>query len=307
MSSAYAYGMITPSTVYVLRQDFSFPQPNQYAEVAATHASIGGEAANSAIVLSKLGLRTKLDGNWINPKRAEHVFGLLGRYDIDLSRLSSNEAGGTEEFVIADGESRTVFGNYASFHEGKPQWNEPQPEDVRAADVVCLDPYFREQSRRVAELCVEYGKPYVTLDSRYEDYVAQNAAAVVISHELRGQAYRDREPAQVFARYQELCAGLVIFTFGADELWFARGPGERRVAQPYAIEPIDSTGAGDSFRGAIAYGILQGWADERVIDFASAMAACVCLTLPHALNAPDLDGVLAFMKSAPRRASSSSR
>jgi sugar/nucleoside kinase (ribokinase family) len=68
------------------------------------------------------------------------------------------------------------------------------------------------------------------------------------------------------------------------------------TGEPNAIEPVDSTGAGDSFRGAIAYGLLQGWEDEHVVDFASAVAACVCMSYPHALNAPDLDGVLAFIE-----------
>ena len=41
----YLYGMISPSTVYVLREDFAFPKPNGYAEVGRVLPSIGGEAA----------------------------------------------------------------------------------------------------------------------------------------------------------------------------------------------------------------------------------------------------------------------
>ena len=297
MSYVYAYGMISHSTVYLLRADFRFPKPNTYAEVAETLTSVGGEAANSAIILSKLGLRTKLDGNWQPARHVAAVRGVLGRFGIDVTRLTTSDEFGTDEIVIADGQTRTVFGNYATFHDGPRQWNDAHPDDIEQADIICLDPYFREESRKAAELCVQFGKPYVTLDCRHDDYIAQNAAAVVISHELRDQAYVGRDLEEVFRDFQATCKGLVIFTFGADLAWYAR-PGEpRRTHIPYKIEPLDTTGAGDAFRGAIAYALLQNWNDEKVLEFASAVAACVCLTRPHALNAPDLAGVLEFMRT----------
>jgi sugar/nucleoside kinase (ribokinase family) len=295
MSHIYVYGMISPSTLHVLRSDFEFPKANDYAEIARSHPSVGGEAANSAIILSKLGEATKLDGNWIHPSEAEKVFSLLKPFGIDTSRLSIHAEGGTNEIVIADQETRTVFGNYAGFHAGPKQWNDPQPEDIERASVVCLDPFFRDETRLAAELCAKYQKPYVTLDCRFDDTVAQHAACIVISHELRNQSYPGRDPRELFEAYQAHCAGLVIFTFGSAPLWYARKGGGLGVFQPYRVEAVDTTGAGDSFRGAVAYGLLQQWSDDRIVDFASAVAACVCLTCPHTLNAPGLEGVLAFI------------
>lgn len=295
MNNAYCYGMISPSTLYTLRSDFPFPQPNTYAEIANSFPSVGGEAANSAIILAKLGLRTKLDGNWLNRVHASKVTGLLGAFDVDLSRLSVVDAGGTDEIVISDQSSRTVFGNYASFHAGARQWNEPQAQDIENADIVCLDPYFRRESELAAELCEKYGKRYVTLDSPYEGYLAQHAAAIVISHELRDSSYLNRDVNELFAEYQRACGGLVIFTFGSDALWYGRQGEERKSFTPFQIEPVDTTGAGDSFRAAIAYGVLRGWTDDATVEFASAVAACVCLSAPHTLNAPGKTGILQFL------------
>jgi sugar/nucleoside kinase (ribokinase family) len=295
MSDAYLYGMISPSIVHILREDFEFPKPDGYAELGQSLPSVGGEAANSAIILAKLGLSTKLDGTWINRQRAEQVLGLLGPFGIDLSRLAFAAGGGTDEIVIADRTSRTVFGNYAAFNSGPRQWNEPCAEDIAEACIVCLDPYFRQESRRAAELCVEQRKPYVTLDSEYDDYIAQHAASVIVSHELRDRVYAGRDIREVFERYREVCAGLVIFTFGRDTLWYARRTGDVRSYQPYEIDPVDTTGAGDSFRAGIAYGLFQHWGDDKTVDFASAVAANVCLSTPHTLNAPGLDRIVAFM------------
>jgi len=41
---------------------------------------------------------------------------------------------------------------------------------------------------------------------------------------------------------------------------------------------------------------MKSMDDEATITFASAVAACVCLTIPHSLNAPGLEGVLKFME-----------
>jgi len=296
MYDVYLYGMISASTVYVLDENFLYPPANQYAEINKMLPSVGGEAVNSAIMLSKLGLSTKLDGNWLNPKNAPTIIEILNLFQIDISRLTVKEGCGTEEIVITDRESRTVFGNYASFHSGEKQWNTPVEDDIINSKIVALDPYFKVEAPMVARWCVEHGKPYVTLDCRYDEFMAQHAASVVISHELRDQAYPDDDMNVIFNNYVENCNGLIIFTFGSDELWYGRKGVPIKRFEPYKIVPVDTTGAGDSFRGAIAYGLLQGWSDDQVVRFASAVAACVCLTIPHSINAPGLDGVLRFME-----------
>jgi sugar/nucleoside kinase (ribokinase family) len=296
MNSVYLYGMISASTVYVIDEQFSFPQPNGYAEIDSILPSVGGEAVNSAIILSKFGLTCKIDGCWLSPGNATKIKELLKPFDIDTSRLTIKENSGTEEIVIVDKTTRTIFGNYARFHSSEKQWNSPNEEDIRNASIIGLDPYFRNDALLAAQLCVKHQKPYVTLDSPHDNYIAQNAASVVISHELRDQAYAGQNMEEVFQQYLNQCKGLVIFTFGSDDIWYARAGQSIRNFKPFQIKPVDTTAAGDSFRGAIMYGLLQNWNDERVVEFASAVAACVCLTIPHTLNAPGLDGVLNFIK-----------
>jgi sugar/nucleoside kinase (ribokinase family) len=296
MNEVYLYGMISPSTVYVLDDGFEFPRQNEYAEIARSTFSIGGEAANSAIMLSKLGIKTKIDGNWINKKHADKIQNRLKSFHIDISRLTVKENYGTEEIVITDKNSRTVFGNYASFHREKKQWNTPKETDIKEASFVSVDPYFKNESLLAAELCLDNQKPYITLDCKYNDFLAQNAEAVIISHELRDQAYRGKNMIDIFKNYQKRCKGLIIFTFGSDELWFGRKEEKIKKFKPYTIKPVDTTGAGDSFRAGVIYGLMKSWDDRSIVDFASAVSACVCLTFPHTLNAPGLDGIIKFME-----------
>ena len=109
--------------------------------------------------------------------------------------------------------------------------------------------------------------------------------------------YANQDPVEVFGRYLDATSGLVIFTFGDAPVWFSRPGEEIRYAQPISIEPVDTTGGGDSFRAGIVYEFLQEWADERKVAFAAAVAAINCTQFPGVLNSPTLGEVTDLLKS----------
>ena len=110
--------------------------------------------------------------------------------------------------------------------------------------------------------------------------------------------YPDHEVEDLFRQYQQRCQGLVIFTFGAKAIWYARPAQTVQTLQPYAVEAVDTTGGGDSFRAGIVYGFVKGWTDEQMIDFAAAVAAIVCTRFPGVLHAPAHVEVADFMHAA---------
>jgi sulfofructose kinase len=60
--------------------------------------------------------------------------------------------------------------------------------------------------------------------------------------------------------------------------------GDTLLAAPgFPVTVVDSTGAGDVFRGAYIYGIVKGWSLERQLWFANAAAAVSC-TKPGAMG-----------------------
>jgi sugar/nucleoside kinase (ribokinase family) len=60
--------------------------------------------------------------------------------------------------------------------------------------------------------------------------------------------------------------------------------GDALLAAPgFPVTVVDSTGAGDVFRGAYIYGIVRGWSFERQLWFANAAAAVSC-TKPGAMG-----------------------
>jgi sugar/nucleoside kinase (ribokinase family) len=291
----YAYGVISTSTLYLLKD--KYPVKSGYAEIVTKYRNIGGEAANTSIVLSRLGLSVKLDGNWINPDDdAQHLRDVLDENLVDISRLSFRRCQGPKEMLVVDSTSRTVFGTYAKLLEEK-SWNPPQRSDVQMAKVICLDPFFGSESLQVADYAKELGKPVVTVDCKHDDPIFLASEIAIISEEFLRDTYPQDSNSSITRTYQKRSGGTVIFTFGHEEIIYgSRGEELRRFA-PFRITPVDTTGAGDSFRAGIIYGLLRQWPTEKTIEFASAVAALVCQSFPGVLNSPSYDEVMSFMKN----------
>ena len=68
--------------------------------------------------------------------------------------------------------------------------------------------------------------------------------------------------------------------------------GDSLLAAPgFPVTVVDSTGAGDVFRGAYIYGIVKGWSFERQLWFANAAAAVSCTKAGAMAGVPTLDEV----------------
>lgn len=89
--------------------------------------------------------------------------------------------------------------------------------------------------------------------------------------------------------------GLVIFTFGSEEVRNARKGEAVQRFPAFKIEAKDTTGGGDSFRGGIVYGFLQSRSDKKTIELASALAAMVCQRFPGVLDSQSLQEVTDYI------------
>lgn len=294
----YSFGVISASTLYLLKDQF--PARSGYAEIVRRYKSIGGEAANSSIVLARLGLKVKLDGNWINPDEdADFLQDVFGENRVDISRISFRRCRGPKEMLVVDSESRTIFGTYAQLAEEK-SWNLPERIDIQNAEIICLDPFFGSASLQAANYAKSINKPIVTVDCRFDDPVFLASTAAIIAEEFLGHTYPDHSIASITREYQERSSAVLIFTFGNKEIIYGSRSEEYKRFTPYKIDPVDTTGAGDSFRAGIIYGLLQKWPTGKAVEFASALAAVVCQSFPGVLNSPSYDEVVSFMTAYDR-------
>jgi sulfofructose kinase len=297
----YAYGMLAASTLHRLSEPF--PVAEGYGEILSTQTMTGGEALNSALVLARLGWRVRLDGNWIGDNRGgKELLAFLRRSTLDISRVRVKKGyAGAEEVVFSGPDGRTIFGNYIRVTWTTRQWNIPNAGDLNGARAACIDPFFRGESERAARLAVRLGIPYVTVDCAPDSFLAVHAAANILSGEYLDREYRSRPREDLFEEYRRTARGLVIFTGGGGGIRYGRCGEPARTAESFAIDAVDTTGAGDAFRAGMTVGVLQGWPDAASIRYASAVAALVCLSFPGVLRSPTTRQVARFLHSHPER------
>lgn len=291
-TNVYLYGMTLMTTSH--RLEHAFPQCNSYGEIAESVRLPGGESGTCAIVLASLGLTVRLDGNFLGRNTYPDLVSYFDSTRVSLELMTYDpDFDGLEDIVFVDKNSRTAFGRFGGFYADRSvkRWNRASETAIKQADVAGVDPFFFEESADVARLCHEHDVRFVTIDCRSDADTHRLAAVNILSEEfLRGE-YPDRELQAVFADYTNSTSGLVIFTFGANDLWFARKGQAIQRFTPYRVDVKSTLGAGDSFRAGVIYAMSRGMADPTLVRFASATAAAACMNYPIARVPPDLETI----------------
>lgn len=296
MHDVYAYGVIAPSTLIELRDDY--PPAGGYSEIAESYESLGGEAAGSAYVLARLGVSTKLQGNHLaDEPPSTRVIQMLTEVGVDCSAIVvDGSVRPVTEVVIAEGTERTVFGTYKSLNADRA-WADGSRPDIETSRIVCVDPFFGTQSARVCQWARETDTPYVTVDTAPDSEIAKHAEVLVVSEEYTATTLDISDPRDVLSAYTDQCEGLVVLTRGSDALWYGRRSAPPRTWDPFTVPVRDTTGAGDGFRAGIIYGMLHGYSDEQLVQTAGAVSALVCQAPPGVLHSPTVEALRAFLSS----------
>ncbi len=287
----YLYGMICGSNSFKLG---AFPKPDEYSEIEQYARFIGGETGTCATVLSSLGAEVRIDGTHIGRSTAQLTRDFYKNKTVDLGSLTFDDSfEGLEDYVIISGSDRTPFGRFGHYFDeyysgGVKHWNSPKESDIEWCDIAAIDEFFGEDSQVAAEMCVWLGKPYVTIDCKYDSYIHRHAAVDVISGEGLKMHYGDVSHEEMFLRYTENTAGLTIITNGAGTLLYGRKGEPVKTFQPYKVDVASTLGAGDTFKAGCTYALANGMSDDELVRFASACAGVAISRYPMQLDPPKL-------------------
>ncbi len=290
-ADAYLFGQILGTHSFLLKDGFL--KPDEYAEIGAQYFLPGGETGTAATVLDSLGVSVKMDGTWIGKEVAPMLKEFYAGKTVDMSSMNFDyDDPGVMDYVVIAGLVRSPMGRFQTlFSEGKRWWSIPKEEDIADSKAVAIDPFFGDETKLAAELCVKHGIPYVTIDSRHDSYLHKHAAINVVSKECTEGDYKGMESEEIMKLMQSEAEGLTIITRGGSEMLYARKGEEIHYMKPFDVEVKSTLGAGDTFKAGCVYALLHGMNDEETVRFASACSAIAISRFPLPLNPPKLEEV----------------
>jgi ribokinase len=117
--------------------------------------------------------------------------------------------------------------------------------------------------------------------------------------QLAGAEPGEREPGQLAELARSVAPCAVVVTLGARGALVVPADGEVELQSPPPVTPVDTTGAGDCFCGALAQALARGTDLPGAVRYA-VTAAALSTTGPGARGAlPDDDDVQALMPRTP--------
>ncbi|WP_207590989.1 PfkB family carbohydrate kinase [Halomontanus rarus] len=260
------------------------PQPDGEASIRSQHQSGGGSAANVAVALAGLGVRSELVGSVGDDDNGRLAKCELEDAGVCLDGLAVVEDAPTavKYLLVDDAGEVSILGNDGANEAVRPA--DVDPDRVRRADHVHLTSQRPETASYIATVASEAGVP-VSFDPGRRlgdrDYTETLVRAdVVFATDHEAEAILESEYA---ARADDQ---LVAVTAGSDGAVLHAPDG--RVSHPgFDVDPVDTSGAGDAFAaGFIATSLGLGLgpdcdtendaddsARRRTLEFANACGA----------------------------------
>lgn len=245
----------------------------------------GGQMATAAAVCARLGWKARYVGSF-----GDDEFGTLSRESltnvgVDVS-ASRTVAGATNQFavILVDARSgeRTVLWDRHPALAWDP--GEVSKEAVTSGRVLIVDCHESAAAAQAARYAREAGIPTMIDVEKVRPAIGdllQHIDAIIASQEFPAALTGSEHLGQALeAIGREFGAPLVCVTLGSEgSLAWCNG---REIRTPaFQVDCVDSTGAGDAFRGAFAAACLRE-PDGHVEDalaYANAAAALNCRAL----------------------------
>ena len=243
----------------------------------------GGKGANQAVAAAAMGARTTMVGRVGGDAFAQQLRGALAGRGVDVSAVVTDPSTSSGIAVIhidASGQNRIVQILGANWTCGDAEVNRasqalsnasalmlqlevPVEVSLRAA---------REAKARGAMVILDPGPPSQVPDDLFMlcDYITPNETE---AEALVGFPVRDvvstRAAAEELVRRGIGCAIIKMGAKGAFYLTEEEG----RHASAFAVEAIDTVGAGDAFNGALAVALCEGKGLAEAVKWANAAGA----------------------------------
>lgn len=239
----------------------------------AFHTIPGGKGANQAVAAARLGADVSMIGCVGNDTFGKELKQHLNNQGIDVQNVEpvTETSTGTATITVFDGDNSIIVVPGANYHV-TPVYIERLEKMIVESDVVLLQ----------LEIPLETVEKAVEIASKHHATIILNPAPIQLlskellskidyitpnEHEqemlLTSSDWTDEERKEIIKK--------CIVTKGSKGVSILKG-NERQIPS-FNVDVVDTTGAGDTFNGALAYCLSIGYELEEACHFANAAAA----------------------------------
>lgn len=258
----------------------------------------GGLVGTALVACSRLGAQCRMFSFLGDDEVGDHIAAGLVAEGISVAGIARICGGASPfSFIHVDSRSgeRTIFHRAASATENVAL---PDLTWISRCDALLVDDYYPKLALAAARTAQKKGIPVVadvTMISQKNLEFFRNISILIAPRKFAAQiGYADDLPGALDAIHG-LGPKIALITLGA-EGWVSSTPEGKSKGEAFKVEVADTTGAGDAFHGAFAFGLTRGWGIERCAEFASAVAAIKCSKPGGRTGLPSLSQAIVFLK-----------
>lgn len=274
------------------------PAPDSKLEIERFEIHGGGPAATATVTAARLGLKTAFIGTVGDDPFGGAMLAELRRERIDVSAVVV-QPGRLSQFafimVDRDTAARTILWTRGTLEPLAP--GRLDADLIRSCRGLLVDTMEPGAGAAAAALARESGVTTLldagTLREGVRD-ILPHSDYIVASETFAGQLSGGRGPRAALDEMMAYGPRAAVVTLGGRGCVARSAEGDVR-AEGFAVDAVDTTGAGDVFHGAFLYAALAGWDTRRCCVFANAVAAMKCRALGGRPAIPSLDEALAFL------------
>ncbi len=283
-----------------------FPAFNSSNRILSSQILPGGQVATAMIACQAWGLRTRYFGKVGDDAAGELQRRELAHAGVDTHLIPVPGCNSQSAYILVDASNgeRTILFERDERLSHTP--GEISREGITSGGVLHVDGHAAHTHALAARWAREAGIPVVAdIDNLYpgHEQLLANVDYLVGSADLAQRLTGLPNHAEALPTLAERFGNrIVAATLGRDGvLAYAREAKKFNYCPAFAIEPVDTTGAGDLFHAGFSYGVALGWPLARTLDFSCAAAAMNCLALGARGGIGSLRETERFRESSPRR------
>ncbi|ARK22354.1 MULTISPECIES: ribokinase [Sporosarcina] len=263
--------VIGSANMDVIAQADKFPLQGETVRGKGFQTAPGGKGANQAVACARLGQQVQLIGTTGTDSFAEMIVDNLQEQGVDTSYIKKVEGpSGVAVILLTEGDNRIISIPGAN-HALTPERIEELKPVIRASDFVMMQLELPTDTVwYVLKLCKELQVPVMM------DPAPSSSFQLEYMSYVRYLTPNETECAQLFGTSIEETVtnypNQLLVTLGKDGVCYHDG--ERVISVPgVPAKVVDTTGAGDTFNGALANRIVQGSDLQSAIQFANVAAS----------------------------------